>query len=651
MTSLEENLKRNRAAAAGAVLPALLSAFSLGADFQMVSGLKESVLPSCPEVLTELAESLSRTGPVLWALILSCTFMITVWKNLRRTGKPSKLLFCVSCILSLLMVQGNGFAADNSLGLLYASKGQLIKTFFFWAGYANLIECAGYGLDFAMGTGPVTGLPERRVRSLIPAGTAKQSVPVTAVLLMLLWLPHLIIACPAYVCPDSWYILSQYFGLSTFTAHHPPVYTILVGAAADFSGRVFGGNGGLFCVILLQYMLMAFVLAYVFHIISGMRPPVWILWPVILAAVFSPYYTNYSVVILKDVPYSCFFLLWLTEMIMILRGRFTAGRMCRFWLSAVCIICLRKNGIYVVIPSLLALILYYVRKAEDISLPEKITGRGSDARAKRLRICAFGCLLMLAVAVPAHLTEAVCCKIWNIQEGSIREALSLPFQQTARFVCRYGDEVTAEERAAIDRVLVYDELAGLYNPRLADPVKGTFRSECTRADLVRYVRTWAAQGIRHPAVYFEATANQNYLLILPGAEEGHVFTKTFQAAQGNEHAAGVFEKTGVHDTWTGPFKSYMEAWYKLCFRLPGIGLLSDPAVYTITLLLASVICIYRKRLIWLTAAVPLFLSLLIVVAGPVVQGNARYLLPVIYSLPLLLAWLAELCRNERTGTA
>lgn len=35
---------------------------------------------------------------------------------------------------------------------------------------------------------------------------------------------------------------------------------------------------------------------------------------------------------------------------------------------------------------------------------------------------------------------------YNIQNGSIREALSLPFQQTARYIVEYGDEVTDEEK-------------------------------------------------------------------------------------------------------------------------------------------------------------------------------------------------------------
>ena len=636
----------HRTVLAGAVLPAILSAVSLGADFGLPAGAAETESIGIREVMHNLAVSFSHTGPVLWAILLVCMFAATVWKNLRKKEKPLRALALCSGFLALFMVLGQGFSEDNSLFLLSADIGQMIKTVLFFAGYSNLTECAGYGLEYVLAINPRAGQPGSGMLSRILFRTGKHSVPVKAGLLMLLWLPYLIIAYPAYICPDSWYILSQYFKLSTFTAHHPPVYTILVGAAADWSGRLLGGNAGLFCVILLQYILMAFVLAYVIHIITGMRPPAWIFWSVILAAAVSPYYTNYAVVILKDVPYGCFFLLWLTEMIMLLRGRHTAGHMCLFWFSAVLMICLRKNGIYVVMPSLLLMVLYYVRRAGKVSLPERITGRGQDVRSKRLHICAYGIIFMFAVAVPAHLTEAACCSIWNIQKGSVREALSLPFQQTARYVCEYGDEIPEEEKQVIDRVLVYDKLAELYNPRLADPVKGTFRSSCTRADLTGYARVWAAQGLRHPLVYFKATMNQNYQMFCPWTADNNVFTKTFEAARGNEHASGVCEKTGAHDTWTAPLKSCMESWYKLCFSLPGAGLLSNPAVYDIVLFLASVICLNRRYGRWMIAAVPLCLSLLIAAAGPAMQGNARYLLPVIYTVPVLLAWLAELCRND-----
>lgn len=72
---------------------------------------------------------------------------------------------------------------------------------------------------------------------------------------------------------------------------------------------------------------------------------------------------------------------------------------------------------------------------------------------------------------------------YQIEPGSIREALSLPFQQTARYALEYGNEITEEEAAVISNILDYEHLAENYNPRISDPVKRTFNKNATREEL------------------------------------------------------------------------------------------------------------------------------------------------------------------------
>ena len=67
-----------------------------------------------------------------------------------------------------------------------------------------------------------------------------------------------------------------------------------------------------------------------------------------------------------------------------------------------------------------------------------------------------------------------------------QEALSVCFQQTARYVKYHGDEVTQEEEEAIKKVLNYKDIGNLYDPNLSDPVKKTFKTESTSEDLKNY---------------------------------------------------------------------------------------------------------------------------------------------------------------------
>ena len=69
--------------------------------------------------------------------------------------------------------------------------------------------------------------------------------------------------------------------------------------------------------------------------------------------------------------------------------------------------------------------------------------------------------------------NSILLPVWGITPGSKGEMLSIPFQQTARYVKEYPEDIMEQERLAIDNLLQYDKLAEAYNPSLSDPVKGT----------------------------------------------------------------------------------------------------------------------------------------------------------------------------------
>ena len=75
--------------------------------------------------------------------------------------------------------------------------------------------------------------------------------------------------------------------------------------------------------------------------------------------------------------------------------------------------------------------------------------------------------------------EGIITQVYHVEKDSPKEMFSLPFQQTARYVKEYGDEIPGEEREVIAKVLDYDSLAEIYEPMTADPVKTTYRSGST----------------------------------------------------------------------------------------------------------------------------------------------------------------------------
>lgn len=68
---------------------------------------------------------------------------------------------------------------------------------------------------------------------------------------------------------------------------------------------------------------------------------------------------------------------------------------------------------------------------------------------------------------------------FKITNGSIREALSVPFQQTARYVKEHKMKLP-KRKVIIDKLLNYDTIDTRYNPKLADPVKNEFNKDYTK---------------------------------------------------------------------------------------------------------------------------------------------------------------------------
>ena len=88
-------------------------------------------------------------------------------------------------------------------------------------------------------------------------------------------------------------------------------------------------------------------------------------------------------------------------------------------------------------------------------------------------------------------------------------------------------------------------------------------------------------------------------------------------------------------------------WFYLMYSFPVIGMISHTAPYIIAAFFLSIMAAVRKKFSFLLLAVPVLLSAVVAVFAPAVIGNPRYVFPVIYSMPLLTAFFAYLCRNGR----
>ncbi len=91
----------------------------------------------------------------------------------------------------------------------------------------------------------------------------------------------------------------------------------------------------------------------------------------------------------------------------------------------------------------------------------------------------------------------------GVKPGGKQEMLSIPFQQTARYVKYYGNDVSTEEEKVIRKVLDYDTIGKNYDPDLSDPVKNTYKQKDEY--LKDYFNIWFEMLKKHPTAYIQAT--------------------------------------------------------------------------------------------------------------------------------------------------
>lgn len=580
-------------------------------------------------MMENLRLSLDGTA-VLSSFVAAALYFL--WRHNRRESRRAYVLLPVCCFLmALIWLMARGFEIDNTLQSLTSGWGQVFKSGVYLLGSAWFLTQLGIALDLFLeqgtdirtGSGRLLGF-YRRHSFLCPF----------LILLCGCILP-LALVYPGGMNADSWCQAGMYFqvvrpdwGLYEFTSHHPPAHTVYFSSIIALGRKLGSADLGLFAVMLLQAGMHSAVFAYALHTMRQLGAPRYLRVLGLLAAMFSPFYVTAYPTVVKDNVYSWAILLFVIEVICMLRlGRdyWRSGRhMALLALGILGSMLMRNNGKYVIYPMvLLLLILFFIQY--------KKTGV--------LRRAAL-CLLLPVLA--ANLIQSALMSHYDIEKGSIREALSMPIQQTARYVLERGDEVTAEEKAAIAAVLDYDNMARDYYPMESDPVKDAFNPSATTADVLSYLKTWLRMGLKHPMVYVKATVNQSYPLVYPFAESNQLANGTL-----SRYHLFAAETIGIHDLEVAPRLNNIRNEFNAdLFYLPFTGLVCSIPVHVLVLMLLCCYALSRRRWCFLIPALPLLLSVGIILLAPGISGTPRYAYPIVYSLPVVMAYYCSLAKKE-----
>lgn len=263
-----------------------------------------------------------------------------------------------------------------------------------------------------------------------------------------------------------------------YTTHHPLAHTLLVGFCMNVGQRVLGSESlgyGLYTTA--QCLLLAASIAYAMRWLCSIRCPR-ALWTGVLALLaLSPQHALMAVSGTKDILFAAGMLCVCVETVRMLTEPERLNDWKIFLLDVLLIALtglMRRNMIYA-LALLLSLCLLFARKL----------GRRFFAA-------------MLAGAVLCMAADAALARVTNAEKGSVREMLSIPFQQLARIYDLYGmDEPVSYE------VLEVLPNAADYRPDRADFVKWSAKVQ-PMDRMVRFAKLWARELFHFPIEYIDA---------------------------------------------------------------------------------------------------------------------------------------------------
>ena len=466
---------------------------------------------------------------------------------------------------------------------------------------------------------------------LFGAKNGKSRLLPYTLILFIIWLPFLIIKYPGGVQPDTWEMIFRYYQ-GIMDDKQSVFYSLMINLFVFTGERTASADAGLFAFLTLQHLLNCFCFAYAFSFLDllGTRPAV--RYAILILTILNPYIIGYVGTAIKDVPFSSILLL-ITVMLAehhLDPERFHKSplRITVLILSVLLLCFLRNNGIYIVLITCLFLV-FLIRK--------------NRPNLKLFIWLLSGVLLFL-------MTNAIVFKACNVyvQPTGYREALSIPFQQTARYVRDHSDDITPEEYGIIDENLMMDTLASRYDPRISDPVKNGYEGD--KSGLAGYFKVWGQEFLRHPMTYVDATWEQNRSLLLPSeSAENYAFTKDYTTGyEGNICYVGG--GTVIPGLFTSPegLLDAKETVIRICIGMlsaPVIACVWNVACSTIALIIIAGMSLIKKiRDAYYLC--PLLSVLLITIAGPVIMGHPRYMFPVIFAMPFIIVYFLYL--NSRS---
>lgn len=617
------------------IIKAVMTVVAFMMDYSLISDEISSAGFENPEAfLPTLSKLLYATDAPLAITVAAVGFFTYFYMYISNQHKPSLKLRQGICFMAFFaafcFMTGQLFYVYKDIWLFTKGIIQCIKGIIVFAGLSIFFyEIISAGvvryIDYSKKTG------QNAFKSIFDSILdSKNAIIIIMLLLLIAWLPVIIAYYPAVFMGDSEDIIYMAYnypcGLENtvipvkdgiyVTNHHPLVYTVYISIILH-TVRALGGswNFSIFICAALQCIFSAGVFAYSCIYCGRILKCKRTAGVGVLFFALFPLIPRYAIMISKDTLFADFLLLWAIFIHKTFKSKVhDKNTLILFILISIAVLLLRKNGIYVMLVTLAVSCL---------------TCKSLWKQYVTVIIC-----IMAANALYSNIVLPMA----GVADGSIREMLSIPMQQTARYVKYHSDEVTQEEKAAISAIFDYDKMGVLYSQSLSDPVKNTFNKYADHEELKNYFKVWFSMFFKHPEEYVTAFLANYYGYFYPVVNDAGKLARTSVGSMQNVNRDGWFLFTHVYDGLHTGLRDMLTFYDLLWMHIPILNCFMTSALYVWLALAAFLLkCISRDR-----QAVPVcvmyLVLLLTVLAGPSNAINyERYVLPCIFGMPYLTA--------------
>lgn len=430
-------------------------------------------------------------------------------------------------------------------------------------------------------------------------------------LFFLIGLLHLAILYPGTATYDGVYQILEYYGERPLSNHLPVLSTFIEGTIFCIGKRLYNANFGLFCFAFVQVLVQSYVFARCMNLIQRLSKNKIVKRLCLAFLLLNPLFNIWVITFVKDTLYYISLLWLLIVMIELIEEETDTernnGKLVQLLIASFLLLAFRNNGVFISVPAILTLAFY-----------------------KRKNIHLTKLLLLNAVLIMCFASGWSRYLSYSKIPQPVEEALSIPFQQTARLV---RDKYITDpgDLKTLTALFNNKNIGSLYNPEFADPVKFSFRwgdenRKSWRKIYLKYLKAY-------PNVYIEAFFNQSYgylYLLKKSTDLG-----SYEIANDKSLKNSILQES--NNSFTYRAKRIYAHLPNIVERTPLLNMVYNCSIYSWIVIFLISYSLIKKKIKIFIINFPLLLSFGVCLLSPV-NACIRYMLSIIVCVPLSVVY-------------